>query len=182
MPYLMEAVILLQEGIPAHVIDKAATSFGMPMGPIELADSVGLDICLSVADILSQSLDMKVPDNLREVVEHGKLGRKSGEGFYRYKKGKPLFINEKMENYDIEEITDRLILQMLNEAVACLHEGVVQDKDLVDAGMIFGTGFAPFRGGPMHYIEDRGKQSVHNQLKVLQKKCGARFIPHTGWK
>ncbi len=181
MPYLMEAVILLQEGNPAQVIDKAAISFGMPMGPIELADSVGLDICLSVADILSKSLDMQVPDNLRVVVEHGKFGRKSGQGFYQYKKGKPVFKNERMENYDIEEITDRLILQMLNEAIACLHENVVQDSDLVDAGMIFGTGFAPFRGGPMHYIEDRGKQAIHNRLKVLHEKYGNRFTPHDGW-
>jgi len=181
MPYLMEAMILLQEGIPPRVIDKAAISFGMPIGPIELADNVGLDICLSVADILSKSLDLQVSDELRKKVENGKLGRKSGSGFYQYKKGKPRYEKINMEAYAVEEITDRLILQILNEAKACLHEGVVQDSDLVDAGMIFGTGFAPFRGGPIHYLENRGEQVIQERLYFLKEKHGERFTPHAGW-
>jgi len=181
MPYLMEAVLLLQEGIPAEVIDKAAKSFGMPIGPIELADSVGLDICLSVADILTESLDMEVPNELKNKVEHGHLGRKSGQGFYQYQKGKPKYKKVNMQAFAIEDITDRLILQMLNEAMACIHEGVIEDADLVDAGMIFGSGFAPFRGGPMHYLEERGKQETKERLQALQENCGRRFEPKAGW-
>lgn len=181
MPYLMEAVLLLQEGIPAEVIDKAAKSFGMPIGPIELADSVGLDICLSVADILTESLDMEVPNELKNKVEHGHLGRKSGQGFYQYQKGKPKYKKVNMQAFAIEDITDRLILQMLNEAMSCIHEGVVEDADLVDAGMIFGSGFAPFRGGPMHYLEERGKQETKERLQALRENCGSRFEPKAGW-
>jgi 3-hydroxyacyl-CoA dehydrogenase / enoyl-CoA hydratase / 3-hydroxybutyryl-CoA epimerase len=181
MPYLMEAVTLLQEGIPARVIDKAAIIFGMPMGPIELADSVGLDICLSVAEILAKSLDLKVPEELRSKVEQGQLGRKSGRGFYYYKNGKPCYKKEKIDNYSLDEITDRLILPMINESIACLREGVVQDPDLVDAGMILGSGFAPFRGGPMHYMEECGRKTIKGRLQALKEKYGERFAPDTGW-
>lgn len=181
MPYLLEAVQLFQEGVPASVIDKAATDFGMPMGPIHLADTVGLDICLSVANILAEKLETVVPEKLRSLVENGKLGVKSGQGFYQYKGRKP--ISEKLDkNYKApDNITDRLIMSFLNEAVACLREGIVEDTELLDAGIIFGTGFAPFRGGPMHYIESLGAAGCMQTLESLEKDFGSRFASDVGW-
>lgn len=156
MPYLMQSVLLLQTGIPASVIDKVAVDFGMPMGPLELADTVGLDICLAVAKILSQSLGSVVPEGLEKMVANKDLGRKTGKGFYRYKKNKP--IKEKVpEGYKAPtDLVDRLIQPMIAEAKRCLEEKVVADSDLIDAGMIFGTGFAPFRGGLMQYAKEQG--------------------------
>ncbi|MFB3116187.1 MAG: 3-hydroxyacyl-CoA dehydrogenase family protein, partial [Gammaproteobacteria bacterium] len=184
MPYLMEAVKLLEEGVPAQVIDRAATDFGMPMGPILLADTVGLDICLSVAEILGEALGLNVPEALRKKVKAGKLGVKSGQGFYQYKKGKQMKTKVNVDNSDShsEDIADRLILQMLNESIACLREGVIGNMDLVDVGMIFGTGFAPFRGGPMHYMEQRGRQDIVDRLKELEGQYGERFAADAGWE
>lgn len=156
MPYLMQSVLLLQTGIPAPVIDKAAVDFGMPMGPLELADTVGLDICLAVAKILSESLGSIIPEGLEKMVANKDLGRKTGKGFYRYKKGKP--IKEKIpEDYKAPtNLTDSLIQPMIDEAKKCLEEKVVADSDLIDAGIIFGAGFAPFRGGVMQYAKEQG--------------------------
>ncbi|HEY2567065.1 MAG TPA: 3-hydroxyacyl-CoA dehydrogenase NAD-binding domain-containing protein [Candidatus Aquirickettsiella sp.] len=156
MPYLMQSVLLLQTGIPAPVIDKAAVDFGMPMGPLELADTVGLDICLAVAKILSESLGSSIPEGLEKMVANKDLGRKTGKGFYRYKKGKP--IKEKIpEDYKAPtNLTDSLIQPMIDEAKKCLEEKVVADSDLIDAGIIFGAGFAPFRGGVMQYAKEQG--------------------------
>jgi len=149
MPYLIEAVKLVEEGVGVTTIDQAATEFGMPMGPIELADNVGLDICLSVAEELSEPLHMEVPDKLRELVRQGRIGRKSGQGFYRYNaRGRRESPPPDKTAADIP-ITERLVLRLLNEAMACLRAGVVADADAVDAGMVYGTGFAPFLGGPM---------------------------------
>lgn len=181
MPYLMEAMRLLQEGVPAETIDRAAVKFGMPMGPIELADTVGLDVCLSVADNLTKHFGGEVPERLRQMVKAGELGRKSGKGFYVYKNGKP--VKAKASDAPVSpDLTDRLILRMVNEAVACLREGVVQDADLLDAGMIFGTGFAPFRGGPMHYAKTHGYAQIAARLQEFSTKYGERFKPDTGWQ
>jgi 3-hydroxyacyl-CoA dehydrogenase / enoyl-CoA hydratase / 3-hydroxybutyryl-CoA epimerase len=150
MPYLMECMQLLEEGYSPEVIDHAAKAFGMIMGPVEMADAVGMDVCLAVANNLTAYFGGTVPKMLRDKVSSGKLGRKSGEGFYRYVKGKAIkkrVIKDKHE----KEIANRLIACMVNEAKICLREGVVEDADLLDAGMIFATGFAPFRGGPLHY-------------------------------
>ncbi len=184
MPYLMEAVNLLEEGVPGQVIDKAATDFGMPMGPIFLADTVGLDICLSVAEILGAALGLNVPEALRKKVEAGELGVKSGQGFYQYKKGKQVKSKTIADgsSHQSEDIADRLVLQMLNESIACLREGVIEDKNMLDVGMIFGTGFAPFLGGPMHYMEQRGRQDIIDRLKELEGKYGNQFAADAGWK
>ena len=181
MPYLLEAVNLEAEGVPANLIDKAALDFGMPMGPILLADTVGLDICLSVADILAHGQDDLVPARLRERVLAGRLGKKSGQGFYRYSNGKPVPVHSPGRPYVSPDLTDRLMLRLLNEAVACLREGVVSDADLLDAGVIFGTGFAPFRGGPLQYIKSSGPAQLLARLRVLEQRYGARFAPDAGW-
>ena len=180
MPYLLEAVTLAEEGHALADIDGAATDFGMPMGPILLADTVGLDICLSVAEELSGPLGLKVPQRLRELVAEGNLGKKSGRGFYRYdKKGKPLDRGKREAKH--EPITERLILRMVNEAVACLREGVVTDLDSIDAGMVYGTGFAPYLGGPMRYMETLGDVGICSTLRRLSQEYGKRFEPDDGW-
>lgn len=182
MPYLLEAVALESEGVPAVVIDQAATDFGMPMGPILLADTVGLDICLSVAEILSQQLGRAtVPQRLRELVAAGRLGKKSGQGFYNYQGDKPALVKPAKGYRPPPDITDRLMFRYFNEAMACLRENVVEDADLLDAGMIFGTGFAPFRGGPMHFVEDTGAAAVRRRLEELNLQHGPRFVPDDGW-
>ncbi|MBN9226468.1 MULTISPECIES: 3-hydroxyacyl-CoA dehydrogenase NAD-binding domain-containing protein [Legionella] len=173
MPYLMECVQLLDEGYSAETIDEAALSFGMFMGPVELADTVGLDVGLAVAENLTGHFGGTVPQKLRDMVKEGKLGRKTGQGLYQYKNGKPI---KKQPNTPIDpHIADRLILRMVNESAACLREGVVADADLLDAGMIFGTGFAPFRGGPMNYAKDFGTNNLENLFKTLESKYGERF-------
>lgn len=179
MPYLIESVLLVDEGIAPANIDKAAEDFGMPMGPIELADTVGLDICLSVAQILTQHYGGEVPEKLKSMVQSGKLGKKTGKGFYEFKNGKP--IKGVFKDYTAEEqgiIQDRIIYRLLNESMACLNEKVVNNGNLEDAGMIFGTGFAPFRGGPIHYIETVGKDKIYQRLLELEKRFGPRFKPN----
>ncbi len=179
MPYLMECVQLLGEGYSAEVIDEAALSFGMMMGPVELADTVGMDVCLAVAENLTTHFGGTVPEKLRDMVKAGKLGRKSGEGFYQYKNGKP--VKKKVTpSAANKEIAHRLILRMVNEAAACLREKVVADSDLLDAGMIFGTGFAPFRGGPMHYAKHFGRDKLNALFAKLETQYGGRFRADTG--
>jgi 3-hydroxyacyl-CoA dehydrogenase/enoyl-CoA hydratase/3-hydroxybutyryl-CoA epimerase len=182
MPYLLEAVTLEAEGIAATEIDRQALAFGMPMGPVELADTVGLDICLHVAEILSAHMDTTVPQRLRDLVEAGNLGRKSGQGFYQYSKGKVVKSKETQIHRGGHEIIDRMILRMLNEVVACLREKVVDEADLLDGGMVYGTGFAPFRGGPLHHIETVGADVLYERLQELEQKYGSRFQPDPGWE
>ncbi|MDT8283537.1 MAG: 3-hydroxyacyl-CoA dehydrogenase NAD-binding domain-containing protein, partial [Gammaproteobacteria bacterium] len=179
MPYILEAVTMVDEGIPAEVVDKAATDYGMPMGPVELADTVGLDICKSVANILSEALGMPLPDNLKQLSDK-KLGKKTGAGFYQYKGNKPAK-NKKASYPNPQEVQDRLVMRLLNEATACLREGIVEEKDLIDAGVIFGTGFAPFRGGPLEYIRSCDVDKLTQTMNQLQSRFGERFIKDAGW-
>lgn len=178
MPYLLEAVTLLEEGATAAAVDRAALDFGMPMGPVELADSVGLDVCLAVARRLGEATGIAPPEALQRHVSAGELGRKTGTGFYRWKGRKPI---RRRGHRVTDSHRERLMLRFLNEAVACLREGVVADADLLDAGMVFGTGFAPFRGGPMHYIQAEGPASLRGRLQRLEATEGARFAPDPGW-
>jgi 3-hydroxyacyl-CoA dehydrogenase/enoyl-CoA hydratase/3-hydroxybutyryl-CoA epimerase len=178
-PYTNEALLLAEEGISLRQIDNAAVAFGMPMGPIELVDSVGIDVAAHVAKVLSKAYGRPIPALLQQKADAGTLGRKSGEGFYRWEEGKA--VKPEGGKDAPADIQDRLILPMLNEAVACLSEGVVDDADLLDAGAIFGTGFAPFRGGPLNYARAEGIDAIVARLGALQKTHGERFAPHAGW-
>ncbi len=174
MPYLLESMELMNEGIPMTVIDKAMTNFGMPMGPITLADTVGLDVCLSVANYLGNYFKAPIPQRLIDLVSQRKLGRKTGEGFYKYDKRGKQIRNEESYDKPLDSIANRLVLRMLNEAFSCLREGVVQNGDLLDAGMIFGTGFAPFRGGPIHYAKSQGIHELYQQFVKQQQAKGEK--------
>jgi len=184
-PYMLEAMVMLDEKIDKVTIDAAAEKFGMPMGPIELADQVGLDICLAVGDMLRSKFGNLLPPTpawLRDKVAAGDLGRKSGKGFYIWKGGKA----EKTPTSPArvqpsEEMIDRLILPMSNVCVAALREGIVDNADSVDGAMIFGTGYAPFRGGPLNYARARGTENVVSALRALAEKFGGRFTPDAGW-
>jgi len=185
-PYMLEAMVMLDERIDKVTIDAAAEKFGMPMGPIELADQVGLDICLAVGDMLRSKFGDLLPPTpawLRDKVAAGDLGRKSGKGFYIWKDGKA----EKNSGsasiaQPTPEMIDRLMLPMSNVCVACLREGIVDDADVVDCAMIFGTGYAPFRGGPLNYARTRGPDNVVSTLRALAEKFGGRFAPDAGWE
>jgi 3-hydroxyacyl-CoA dehydrogenase/enoyl-CoA hydratase/3-hydroxybutyryl-CoA epimerase len=185
-PYMLEAMVMLDQKIDKSVIDAAAVKFGMPMGPIELADQVGLDICLDVGDMLRSKFGDSLPPTpawLREKVAKGELGRKTGKGFYIWKDGKAdkSAVSPSMPE-PTEEMTDRLVLPMSNVCVAALREGIVDDADTVDGAMIFGTGYAPFRGGPLNYARTRGPENVVAALDALAAKFGDRFAPDAGWE
>jgi 3-hydroxyacyl-CoA dehydrogenase/enoyl-CoA hydratase/3-hydroxybutyryl-CoA epimerase len=181
MPYLLEAMRLWQEGVPGPVIDRAAKKFGMPMGPIELADTVGLDVAASVGRELGPFLGLDIPKELDELAKSGKRGKKDGQGLYTWENGKPKKPEVDPKYVAPDDLEDRLILPMLNEAVACLNDRVVDDADLLDAGVIFGTGFAPFRGGPIQYIRDTGADTLKARLETLAERHGERFRPRPGW-
>jgi 3-hydroxyacyl-CoA dehydrogenase / enoyl-CoA hydratase / 3-hydroxybutyryl-CoA epimerase len=184
-PYMLEAMVMLDEKIDKLAIDAAAEKFGMPMGPIELADQVGLDICIAVGDMLRSKFGDMLPPTpawLREKVAAGDLGRKSGKGFYVWKNGKAdKASGSPSAAQPTPEMIDRLILPMSNVCVACLREGIVDNADAVDGAMIFGTGYAPFRGGPLNYARTRGPENVVSALRALAEKFGGRFTPDAGW-
>ena len=178
MPYLLEAVRLREEGLPVATIDHVATAFGMPMGPLKLADMVGLDICLAAGSTLAEAQGVEIPKTLTETVEAGHLGRKTGRGFYRWKNGEVKRLRSRKPSRDCE---DRLVLSMVREAVHCLHEGLVERAEWIDAGLILGTGFAPFTGGPLALVRRRGTEAVCRRLEELEKRYGPRFAPGPGW-
>ncbi|SER40081.1 3-hydroxyacyl-CoA dehydrogenase / enoyl-CoA hydratase / 3-hydroxybutyryl-CoA epimerase [Nitrosomonas sp. Nm51] len=188
-PYLLEAIIMLEEGIDKTHIDDTAKKFGMPMGPIELIDQIGLDICIHVADMLADSLDKpvaKIPGSVRKKAENGKLGKKTGEGFYQWKDGKAQRGENSSEKQSAknndDQVTDRLILPMLDACVECYRREVVRDLDHLDGAMIFATGFAPFRGGPIHYARTRGVNEIITALEKLCEQHDERFKPDQGWQ
>lgn len=179
MPYLIEAVHLANGNIEIERVDKLLRKFGMPMGPFRLIDEVGGDVCQHVADDLLNRLDTKFPnsDLLRRMIEDGNLGKKTDMGFYKYSKGKSNGVSSKIpttQNINLiatdEQVVDRLVLIMVNEAVRCLEEGVVDSPKDVDFGMIMGTGWAPFRGGPISYCDNEGAKNVVDRLQELAKK------------
>ena len=179
MPYLSEAVRAAEEGIPLALIDRAAEDFGMPMGPIELADVVGLDVVMSVGKVFFQS-GAQVPHVLSIRYQQKKFGKKSGEGFYVWQDDKPQ--KPPTAAPAPPDLQDRLLLPLINEAVAALREHIVEDADLIDAGVIFGAGFAPFRGGPIQYARTRGVDEILARLEELRTVHGERFAPDAGWQ
>ncbi|HCL62669.1 MAG TPA: 3-hydroxyacyl-CoA dehydrogenase [Rhizobiales bacterium] len=148
-PYMMEAVRRYQQGEPREKIDQAAMKFGMPMGPLELMDMVGLDIADHVGEELN--LAPKTDNLLTSLVKQGKLGKKTGEGFYVWEQGKPKREEAHYDDAELERLGRELVKPMLDEAERALADNIVASADHVDAGVIFGTGFAPFRGGPLNY-------------------------------
>lgn len=183
-PYLLEAMQLMAEGVKPEDIDKAAVDFGMPMGPIELADVVGLDICMSVADHLKDCFEVNISPDLEEKVKAGHLGKKTGQGFYKWVKGKAMKNPPSQKEGKVSPlvIQNRLVMRLLNESMACLREGIVDNPDEVDTGIIFGTGFAPFRGGPMNYAQSLSYEKVRDMLDRYTVEFGKRFTPDLGWK
>jgi len=181
MPYLHEAALLEAEGVPAVAIDHALINFGMPVGPIELIDMVGLDIAQSVAEFMSDDPELKMPDSLQQHLNQGRKGKKSGAGYYEYKDNKAVKPKLGDSSGLPGDLCDRIILRLVNESVACLREQVVADEDLLDAGMIFGTGFAPFRGGVMQYVHQNSAATLHARLQTLAAQYGSRFTPDQGW-
>ena len=161
-PYMQNAFRLLDEGHKPETLDRAMEQFGMPMGPAELADTVGLDICLAAGKALAKTTD--VPKILANKVALGHLGKKTGQGIYRYENGKA--VKGHPDAFD-DTLVQQLIDPYLREAEAVLREGIVADADLVDAGLIFGTGFAPFRGGPINYVEN----AWTGFLKESSRRC-----------
>ena len=179
-PYMTEAQVMLEEGVPAETIDAAAREFGMPMGPIELADTVGLDVGLAVGKELAKPGGPQ-PKKIQELVAAKKLGKKTGEGFYKWVDGRAQKTGA-TNTQDLAPLWMRMTLPAVNEAVACVREGIVADADLCDAGVIFGTGFAPHRGGPIHYLQSAGKEKLLAEMKALEQKHGARFAADAGWQ
>jgi 3-hydroxyacyl-CoA dehydrogenase/enoyl-CoA hydratase/3-hydroxybutyryl-CoA epimerase len=183
IPYMQEGMIAVEEGLAPEIVDAAATRFGMPMGPIELSDVVGLDVCKHVGEIIGNAIGRHPPlplKRLEQLVAERKLGRKSGQGYYRWVDGKAVKMSVD-ETAVAAELTDRLMLTLANESVACLRERIVADTDLVDAGVIFGAGFAPFRGGPLHWVRAEGPERLHARLQQLALQHGSRFAPDAGW-
>jgi 3-hydroxyacyl-CoA dehydrogenase/enoyl-CoA hydratase/3-hydroxybutyryl-CoA epimerase len=159
-PYMMAALQRVEKGETKEKIDEAARAFGMPMGPVELADTVGLDVCASVGNILK--IAPAGGSRLDQMVAAGKLGKKSGEGFYVWKNGKPQKAEPETpwDKSELERLGRELVDPLIRECERVRDERIAESGDLVDAGVIFGTGFAPFRGGPLHFAANEQKSNV----------------------
>lgn len=188
MPYLNEAVLMLEEGANIEEIDKALLDFGMPMGAFILLDEIGIDIACHVASILHNAFGerMKPAGLMKLILDSGRLGKKNNKGHYTYAAGKrkgadsgiySLTGGKKVGLLSDSNIVDRAVLLMLNEAAYCLEEQIVEKADYVDGGMIFGAGFPPFRGGLLKYADSRGLKEIEERLNQLKEKYGHRFKP-----
>jgi len=192
-PYMQEAMYAAQDGFSFDEIDRAATVFGLPVGPVELSDVVGLDVCRHVGSIVGHALGRPVADTsaLDARIAEKKLGRKTGEGFYRWEKGRAVRdktsaapvpgVTKRPDSISRADLQDRLMLSLLNECVAVLREGLVESQEMIDAGVIFGCGFAPFRGGPLQDATTRGVSTCVARLEELSTRYGDRFKPDAGW-
>jgi 3-hydroxyacyl-CoA dehydrogenase/enoyl-CoA hydratase/3-hydroxybutyryl-CoA epimerase len=189
-PYLNEAAFLLAEGADIRELDRALVDFGFPVGPITLLDEVGIDVAHKVAPIMEKAFGKRLaaPDAFDKVIADGRLGRKNGRGFYKYGgKGKKKEVDESIYallprgtervRLDREEMAERCSLQMVNEAIRCLGEGVLRSARDGDVGALFGLGFPPFLGGPFRYADSLGADALLQRLEHLQDKHGARFTP-----
>ncbi len=187
-PYLNEAVYLLSEGISPSKMDKVIEGFGMPMGPCTLLDEIGLDVGAKVSKILFEAFGarMQPPALMEKVSQDKRYGKKTGKGIYNYPGGKQqvdsgLFgrigVQENNGAVSEEMIQKRCIYVMINEAARCVEDQLVRDVSDIDIGMIFGTGFAPFRGGLLRYADQVGAESIVSDLELLKRNHGARFEP-----
>ena len=189
MPYLNEAAVMLEQGRTIEEIDHALLQFGMPMGAFILLDEIGIDVAHKVADILYQGLGERVKPSpmLEALYKEGYYGRKNGKGFYQYqgrKRGKPdVSLYQKISatgnkvTFGLEEIAERSVLLMIKEATLCLEEKIIDRPDLLDAALIFGIGFPPFRGGLLRYADKLGAKTIVEKLGGYAKKYGERFTP-----
>lgn len=189
MPYLIEAGLLYESGVPAAEIDEAMLTFGMPMGPLRLIDEVGVDVAEDVASFLVSAFKERLPETglLRKMIDAGFLGRKAGQGFYVYKgKKKNPEVNKATRDWVVQgeepalfsrDAQKRMVLLMVNEATRCLEQELVESPDDIDFAMIMGTGFAPFRGGPLHYADGFGIFEIVDDLTALAERLGPRFSP-----
>ncbi len=185
-PYLLEAAEMFQSGVSVEEIDRALLQWGMPMGPLRLIDEIGVDITVDIADTLEKAFGARdrAPEILRKMHDAKMLGRKSGGGFYKYE-GKEQTPSETLqewrqdsgENFAAENITNRLTFLMVNEAARCLEEKVVATPEDADYGMILGTGFPIFRGGPLRYAESYGLKRLVTELDGLHVRAGEKFAP-----
>jgi 3-hydroxyacyl-CoA dehydrogenase/enoyl-CoA hydratase/3-hydroxybutyryl-CoA epimerase len=183
-PYLDEAVRLYCEGVPADEIDRVLRRFGMPMGPMELLDTVGIDVAAHVAETLNSLSPETSPttQKLREMAAERNIGRKSGRGFYVYlhhgkKKSRAVPSGVPHAHISSDDIRDRMIYRLVNEAAKCMQEGVVPESWMIDLGMVLGSGFAPFLGGPIRMCELTGFGEAVAKLEYFQKTIGQRFTP-----
>ncbi|MBA2242857.1 MAG: hypothetical protein H0W04_08220, partial [Chthoniobacterales bacterium] len=185
-PYLLDAAELFEKGVSGKKIDDALLDWGMPMGPLRLIDEIGLDITVDIADTLEKPFGRRdrSPEILRKMLSAKLLGRKSGSGFYNYE-GKAQTENEALgewrqssgENFAAENLVERLVFLMVNEAARCVEEKVVATPEDADFGMMMGTGFAPFRGGPLRYADHVGLRRIVTEMDGLRSRAGEKFIP-----
>jgi 3-hydroxyacyl-CoA dehydrogenase/enoyl-CoA hydratase/3-hydroxybutyryl-CoA epimerase len=199
MPYLDEGVRLVGEGLQIKDVDRVMRRFGMPMGPLELLDQIGLDVAAHVERLVRQQLGQPPQEDgvFAKMSERGWLGQKSGKGFYVHAGRKPAphreaeemvkaalggsSISAKLpEAVRLAEARERLVLLTVNEAAAALDAGLAADADTIDLAMVLGTGWAPHRGGPLRYAEDRGARDVVRTLEQLAARHGRRFEPCAG--
>ena len=180
LPYLLEAARLTHEGLPATVIDEAMRDFGMPMGPLRLLDEIGLDVALHAAETIAAQFPerVRIPAFLYAWTQENRLGVKTGHGFYRHAdKAAPPKEPAPAAMRDGSDLAERLALLLANEAARCLDEGIVENAEAADLGMVLGTGFAPFRGGPLHYAEDLGMEMAASRLRQLAQLHGPLYEP-----
>jgi len=188
MPYLREALALLESGFGLAEIDGAMRAFGMPMGPFEVLDEVGIDVAHKVAGVLGRAFPdrMEAAPALDALIAAGRLGKKSGLGFYRHRGARRVpdpKLRELLELKRVRQVlepgalSERMLLAMINEAARCLEDGVLADAGLLDLAMVFGTGFPPWRGGPLRYADSLGLAKAESRLRALKAERGGHFAP-----
>jgi 3-hydroxyacyl-CoA dehydrogenase/enoyl-CoA hydratase/3-hydroxybutyryl-CoA epimerase len=187
-PYMNEAAELLAEGAAIDALDRAIVEFGFPVGPITLLDEVGIDVGAKVGKILHEAFGARMtpPAALHEVVAGGRLGRKNRKGFYTYD-DKQKRVDETVYDllpggrtrkpFEAREIQDRVVVQMVNEAIRCLGEGILRSPRDGDVGAVFGLGFPPFRGGPFRWADEVGPRALLEKVEALRARHRQRFEP-----
>jgi 3-hydroxyacyl-CoA dehydrogenase/enoyl-CoA hydratase/3-hydroxybutyryl-CoA epimerase len=187
-PYLSETGRLIAEGLPVELVDRVAVDFGFPVGPVTLMDEIGLDVIHKASTVMHQAFGERLAPTvgIERLVAEGRLGRKSGRGFYRYTGGKKrspdadavaIFGAPRGGSLPPDVVRDRLVHALLNEAALAMDEGVVRSARDGDVAAIFGFGFPPFRGGPLRYLDDLGPARVVETLERLTRQHGPRFTP-----